>query len=55
VAHRLSTVRHADHIVVLERGRVIESGSHEKLLNTGGWYAETYAAQRLEAELEGLA
>ena len=55
VAHRLSTVRHADQIVVLERGRVVESGTHEELLGTGGWYAQTYAAQRLEAELEGLA
>jgi len=55
VAHRLSTVRHADRIVVLERGRVIESGTHAELVAGGGWYAETYAAQRLEEELEGLA
>ena len=55
VAHRLSTVRNADRILVLDRGRVIESGTHAELVEADGWYAETYAAQRLEAELEGLA
>ena len=55
VAHRLSTVRHADVIVVLDAGRVVESGTHDELVGAGGWYAETYAEQRLEAELEDLA
>jgi ABC-type multidrug transport system fused ATPase/permease subunit len=42
IAHRLSTVRHADRIVVLQRGRIIETGSHDELLAAGGHYAELY-------------
>ena len=42
IAHRLSTVRHADRIVVLSRGRVIEQGTHAALLEQGGHYAELY-------------
>ncbi|MCA8972016.1 MAG: ABC transporter ATP-binding protein [Planctomycetes bacterium] len=43
IAHRLSTVRHADRILVLERGRLIESGTHDQLLEQGGRYAELAA------------
>jgi ABC-type multidrug transport system fused ATPase/permease subunit len=42
IAHRLSTVKHADRIVVLRSGRIIEEGSHEALLASGGHYAELY-------------
>lgn len=45
IAHRLSTVRNADQIVVLEGGRVVERGRHEELLAAGGRYAELYATQ----------
>ena len=42
IAHRLSTVRHADRIIVLQAGRVIEQGSHDALLAQVGHYAELY-------------
>ncbi|WP_230636052.1 ABCB family ABC transporter ATP-binding protein/permease [Sphingomonas sp. Leaf4] len=50
IAHRLSTVVHADRIVVLEAGRVVESGSHGDLLRSGGVYAEMWARQAAERE-----
>ena len=43
IAHRLSTVRRADQIVVLDQGRVVEAGTHEELLSHGGRYAELVA------------
>lgn len=46
--HRLSAVLHADWIVVLEDGRIVEQGTHANLLRAGGWYREQYLRQRTE-------
>ncbi|MBK0011899.1 ABC transporter ATP-binding protein [Stenotrophomonas sp. S41] len=46
IAHRLQSVRHADHIVVLEQGRLVEQGRHESLCMAGGTYARLWAAQQ---------
>jgi ATP-binding cassette subfamily B protein len=52
IAHRISTVRDADQILVLEAGRVVERGTHETLVAEGGRYAEMHRRQQLEQELE---
>ena len=52
IAHRTSTVRDADKIVVVKDGAIIESGTHEELLERGGYYADLYQKQLLEEELE---
>ncbi len=52
VSHRLSTIQHADVVVVLEKGRVVETGTHEELLRAGGLYAELAERQRLSEEVE---
>ena len=45
VAHRLSTIRHADRIVVIEKGRIVEDGRHENLVGAGGIYARLWSIQ----------
>lgn len=45
IAHRLSTIKNSDLILVLKDGDVIESGTHQELLDQGGFYAELYNSQ----------
>jgi ATP-binding cassette subfamily B protein len=51
ISHRVSTVQHADQIVVLREGQIVERGTHAELLALGGYYADLYQKQLLEEEL----
>lgn len=48
IAHRLSTVRHADRLVVIDEGRIVQEGKHAELLATGGLYADLYGRQFID-------
>jgi ATP-binding cassette subfamily B protein len=48
IAHRLSTIRDADLIVVMDHGRIVETGTHQQLLDAKGFYHELYQSQFVE-------
>jgi len=50
VSHRVSSAKNADHIIVLDEGRIVERGTHDSLINGDGYYAELYSNQMLEEE-----
>lgn len=54
IAHRISTIKHADKILVLDNGQIIESGTHEELLQLQGNYYELYQKQQLETAEQSL-
>ena len=54
ISHRVSTVRNADRIFVIEFGKVAEEGTHAELIARGGYYADLHQKQLLEEELEAI-
>ncbi len=54
ISHRISSIKHADKIIVLDQGQVVESGKHEDLLDSKGAYFELYQKQLLEEEKESV-
>ena len=51
VSHRASSVKDADHIIVIEEGRIVERGTHDVLLAKNGYYADLYRRQTIEEEI----
>ena len=54
-AHRISSIMHADEIIVMEKGNIVERGTHQQLIAMNGWYADMYQKQQLEKKLDGEA
>lgn len=54
IAHRISTVKNADHIIVLDEGEIVERGTHEELVNNNKIYNDIYVKQMLEEKIENI-
>ena len=54
VAHRLSTIQHADKIIVMHKGKIKESGSHQELLQQNGLYKKLYDLQLVDAQAQQI-
>jgi ATP-binding cassette subfamily B protein len=54
ISHRISAVKEADEILVLEEGKIVERGNHQELVRRGGIYADLYQQQQLSEELEQI-
>ncbi|MGB6178477.1 ABC transporter ATP-binding protein [Carnobacterium sp.] len=52
-AHRISSIMHADEIIVMEKGEMSERGTHQELIGINGWYNDMYQKQQLEKKLDG--
>ena len=52
MSHRISSIKHADEIIVLDEGRIVERGAHDELVAERGLYANIYERQLLEAAME---
>ncbi|MCB5230599.1 MAG: ABC transporter ATP-binding protein, partial [Candidatus Cloacimonas sp.] len=53
VAHRISSLQHSDHIIVLDNGKISEEGNHDELLQKKGVYWDLFQKQRLKEKIEG--
>jgi ATP-binding cassette subfamily B protein len=53
ISHRISTLRYADRIIVIENGHITQQGTHQELLTQPGYYAELHLQQNLQQQLEG--
>lgn len=54
ISHRISSLKHADNIIVLDHGKIVEQGNHENLIELKGKYSEIYNLQQIEHEIEEL-